>query len=586
MTTISLTDASQDLVPVAAGERIQALDVVRGFALIGIFLMNIEFFNRPLSELGLGLPATATGANWIAGWLIYTFVQGKFWTMFSLLFGMGFAVMLTRAERAERNFLRPYLRRIAALALFGALHHIFIWGGDILFSYAVAATGLLILLYGNWKYMLLGLIALAVLRFLPGLDPLSRVAGGLGFVCVGALFLRGEWKATVLGRRLPLFSLTFLILGSVMVLVALVLWLWPGAPSEPRMPVTVMTVVALLIGVLSARFHDPVGLRSRRLGVAMYLFPFLMMTTFGIIQSYGPQPPPAPANVVATPATSTGAASGTATVTTASASAKPLLKSTDKPAQTEAEKLAERRAERAKEQKEHEQQIATERRVLTTGSYLDNVRLRAADFAENAPGEAGFAIILVGMFLLGAWFVRSGVMEDTAAHLPLFRKLVLYCLPLGLAMGLLGSAITTHSTPGVEHDPYQVAMGLTLMGNLPACLGYVSLIVLMLHSGGALTRIRVLAPLGRMALTNYLTHSIIGTLYFYHYGLGHWGMGRAAQVLFVAVVIILQVIFCHWWLARFRYGPMEWLWRAITYWQIPPMRRQSPALAAGPQLSA
>jgi uncharacterized membrane protein YeiB len=316
------------------------------------------------------------------------------------------------------------------------------------------------------------------------------------------------------------------------------------------------------------------------------VFPFLMMTTFGIIQAYGPQPPAAAAaaRVATTPATTASAASGTAAV--APAPAKPAAKPGAKPKKTEAEQLAERRAERAKRQKEHAQEVATERRVLTTGSYPENVRLRAADFFENAPGEAGFAIILVGMFLVGAWFVRSGVMENTAAHLPLFRKLVLYALPLGLAMGLLGSAITTHSTPGLEHDPYQVAMGLTLLGNLPACLGYVGLIVLMLHGGGVLARIRVLAPLGRMALTNYLSHSIIGTLYFYGYGLGHWGMGRAAQVLFVAVVITLQVIFCHWWLARFRYGPMEWLWRAITYWQIPPMRREAAVLAGGPQLSA
>jgi uncharacterized protein len=54
-------------------------------------------------------------------------------------------------------------------------------------------------------------------------------------------------------------------------------------------------------------------------------------------------------------------------------------------------------------------------------------------------------------------------------------------------------------------------------------------------------------------------------------------MGRAAQAGFVFFVITLQVIFCHWWLARFRYGPMEWLWRAITYWQLPAMRRGNEA---------
>ncbi|MFA6985331.1 MAG: DUF418 domain-containing protein, partial [Arenimonas sp.] len=79
---------------------------------------------------------------------------------------------------------------------------------------------------------------------------------------------------------------------------------------------------------------------------------------------------------------------------------------------------------------------------------------------------------------------------------------------------------------------------------------------------------------GRMALTNYLMQSVIGTLFFYGYGLGNWGMGRAWQVLFVAVVISLQLAWSHWWLARFRYGPMEWLWRAITYWRAPPMRRE------------
>ena len=180
MAIASFKDASLDLAaPVASNERIQALDVVRGFALIGIFLMNIEFFNRPLSELGMGLPSNVPVADWWAGWFVYTFVQGKFWTMFSFLFGMGFAVMLTRAERAQRNFLRPYLRRIAALAAFGAIHHIFIWGGDILFSYAVAALGLLILLYGSARAIAIGFVLLLGLSFVPGLGPVGAVASGL-----------------------------------------------------------------------------------------------------------------------------------------------------------------------------------------------------------------------------------------------------------------------------------------------------------------------------------------------------------------------------------------------------------------------
>jgi len=198
--------------------------------------------------------------------------------------------------------------------------------------------------------------------------------------------------------------------------------------------------------------------------------------------------------------------------------------------------------------------------------------------AGSADSEAGFAFVLCGMFLLGSWFVRSGVMENTAAHLPLFRKLAIYGIPLGVGLGLLAGMITSTRTPGLDNDPFQIAMGLRMIGNLPACLGYVGLMVLMLHSGTAFANIRVFAPLGRMALTNYLTASIVGTLYCYGYGLGHWGMGRAWQVLFVAVVISLQLVFSHWWLSKFRYGPMEWLWRAITYWQVPPLRREQSSL--------
>src|SRR5436305_14676042 len=113
--------------PLADGQRIEALDVVRGFALLGIFLMNVEWFNRPITALSEGMPRGLTGADWLASAFIAYFVQGKFWTIFSLLFGMGFAVMLVRAERAGRAFTRLYLRRILALAVFGALHFIYVW---------------------------------------------------------------------------------------------------------------------------------------------------------------------------------------------------------------------------------------------------------------------------------------------------------------------------------------------------------------------------------------------------------------------------------------------------------------------------
>ena len=579
----SLTDPSPNIEPVKSGERIQALDVVRGFALIGIFLMNIEFFNRPLSSISLGLPVDVTGADHWAGWFIYNFVQGKFWTMFSLLFGMGFAVMLTRAERAGRNFLRPYLRRIAALALFGAMHHIFIWGGDILFSYAVGATGLLLLLWGDWKWLLGAIVTLAVLVALGMGDTFGPILSGVALVSLAALFMRWDTSVRWMGRQTPLLSVILQVLAVLVLIAAAVLWL-TELQVQARWFTTIGGLVLLALGLLSARYRDPLESRARRLGVTMYLLPFLGMLLVASAMVYAPQRPTdaamiaaAPVDMAAIAIAKAESANATAEAEKTKPGASPAARASAGPAEvklTPVEEAAQRRADRAKRNLEFRKRVDDERNLQTTGSYTDNVRLRGADFVENAAGQAGFAVIIIGMFLLGSWFVRSGVMENTAAHLPLFRKLALYALPLGLAMGLLGSAIATHASPGTERDPYQIGVGLTMAGNLPACLGYVSLLILMLHSGTMLARVRVLAPLGRMALTNYLTHSLLGTWYFYHYGLGHYGMGRANQVLFVFTVITLQVIFCHWWLTRFRYGPMEWLWRAITYWQLPPLRRE------------
>ena len=96
------------LAPIAPGERIASLDVLRGFALIGILLMNMEAFAGPMVRALTGLDPTLTGPDRWADGLVYFFVQGKFFTLFSLLFGMGFAMMVMRSEAAGRPFAGMY----------------------------------------------------------------------------------------------------------------------------------------------------------------------------------------------------------------------------------------------------------------------------------------------------------------------------------------------------------------------------------------------------------------------------------------------------------------------------------------------
>jgi uncharacterized membrane protein YeiB len=562
----TLTESPQDaaLAPLPANQRIQALDAVRGFALIGICLMNIEFFNRALATIGQGMPAGLTGIDWLASYFVAYFVAGKFWTIFSLLFGMGFAVMLTRAESAGRGFLKPYLRRIAALAVFGALHHIFLFGGDILFSYAVGALFLLVVLYGTWKWLLAAIAVAIGLSFLPGFGPgAGGAAGALAFSGLIALYMRNEKRPL----SLSVVSLILLVVGVIGAVAATLMWTLNVGPKDPRGPITAASALFLLLSFLANKYHNPVEARPWRAGAAIYLLVFTMMTIGGVVNYLTPPEPATSPAVVSVPAP---APSKVETPAAVAAKADPK-QAAAKPELTEAQQKAERAAERAKRLKEQAEAVATETKVMTTGSYADVVALRAKHFAKHAAEESGFAIVLIAMFLLGTWFIRSGVMAHSGAHLPLFRKLAYVGLPVGLAMGLAGSLFATTHVPGA-HDGFMLGAGLLMLGNLPASLGYVAMIVLMLHSRSAFSQVRVLAPFGRMALTNYLCQSLVMSSIFFGYGLGNWGLGRAWQLVFALALCSLQIAFSHWWLARFRYGPAEWLWRAITYLQIPAMR--------------
>jgi len=543
------TPAEASLTPIAAAQRIEALDVVRGFALLGIFLMNIEWFSRTFATFNEGMPRGLTGADWWASWFITYFVQGKFWTIFSLLFGMGFAVMMVRAERAGREFKQVYLRRVLALAVFGALHYIFLWHGDILFSYAIAALMLMIVLYGKARPLLLAIAVAVGLGFIPDWDGFFRVAGGLAAAGLMALYLRSNVRVPLPRLRWPIFCFLLLLLGAGLSIAAVVLWLLPDGPVGPRLPLSVFGPMVLIAAWLSWKYYEPAEKRSVRLAISLYVFAALAMTTGGVLQRFAPDPdaPPAVSDQPAAEQKSAEKKSG----------------------KTREQRAAERKAEREKDLAKNRAEKEKELRIYTQGRYVETVELGGQRFPEKVAGDFVFSAILMGMFLLGVWFVRSGVMENTAAHLPFFRKLAMVGLPIGIAIGLSGSLIAMSHTPGDRADGWGIARGLLMLGNLPACLGYVGLMVVMLHSKTAFSRVAVLGPLGRMALTNYLMQSLICVIYFYGFALGHWGMPRAQQVLFVLVVYSAQIALSYWWLSKFRYGPLEWLWRGFTYRQTP-----------------
>ncbi|MEJ1096665.1 MULTISPECIES: DUF418 domain-containing protein [unclassified Pseudoxanthomonas] len=204
-------------------------------------------------------------------------------------------------------------------------------------------------------------------------------------------------------------------------------------------------------------------------------------------------------------------------------------------------------------------QQATAQRFEDTGFMLSNLPMM------------GFSVF--GMFLLGSWFVKSGAIARPDQHAGLFRRLRWLALPVGLA-AMLGSYTLE---PTMDFATFTIttaiAFALGAVGSALMCLGYMAWIVRGLLSPSWERLLRWFAPAGRMALTNYLLQSVVCSWIFYGYGLGYFErLPRAWQVPFVVALFVVQVLLSHAWLKRYRFGPMEWLWRSLTYLKPQPMR--------------
>lgn len=217
---------------------------------------------------------------------------------------------------------------------------------------------------------------------------------------------------------------------------------------------------------------------------------------------------------------------------------------------------------------EAQQSIEQQRLVYGSGSWMQANVQRMSEF-----GTAMGALLItgpevLGMFLIGSWFAGSGALAAPERFPRLYAALRWVALPLGLLVTVLGVAWKPYLLPGAYNLPVTAAMALVTIGGLPMCLGYLAWIV---HWRA---RLAWLAPAGRMALTHYIGQSLLCTWLFYHYGLGGFEMmPRSVQLLFALLLFAVQVAVSHAWLRRFRFGPLEWLWRAMTYRQWPPLRR-------------
>lgn len=212
------------------------------------------------------------------------------------------------------------------------------------------------------------------------------------------------------------------------------------------------------------------------------------------------------------------------------------------------------------------QDFARRYAIYTQGSYLDIAALRARDYGMQMLFVIVMLPHIIVFFLLGILSVRLGWLTAPGRHQLFWRRVRLAGLGAGLPFNLLcGAAILWQTV-----DPYQQTFNTSLLslmlyaGGPLLAAGYVAALVL--AAPAVLHRLAsVLAPVGRMALTNYLLQSLLGTWLLQGWGLGWGARLRPVELLGLALLIMAaQILLSRWWLARFAQGPCEALWRRLA----------------------
>jgi len=404
--------------PVPTDDRVELIDIVRGFAVFGILLVNMPLFFSPIYLY-------VSSVEWWPGTLdrivshgIAFVGQGKFYTIFSFLFGVGLAIQMERAKRRGGPIAGLFARRIFWLALIGATHAFLIWFGDILLLYAM--VGLVLLAFRNLTDRGI-LIWVVVLLLVP------------------VLLMTGITGLVVIGRAIP----------------------------------------------ESGEAIDQALAESREQTVAA---------------------------------------------------------------------------------------IEPTRIAYAEGSFADALRARA--------GEVGvvysFSIIsapqILGLFLIGLVVGRRRWLQEPESRLAGIRRALPWLLGVGIVGNLVMVATLDRVDPGSPSILGLVQWVAMAVGAPTLSFAYVGGIVLLYRRRGAQKWLSPLAAVGRMALTNYLMHSLVFTLLANGYGAGLYGRISPGTGLWMTLAMYAaQIPLSVWWLNRFRFGPAEWLWRSLTYRRLQPM---------------
>jgi len=220
--------------------------------------------------------------------------------------------------------------------------------------------------------------------------------------------------------------------------------------------------------------------------------------------------------------------------------------------------------------------------VIQNGSILDVFQINASygmltkiDFQISFFGRLYYTF---GYFLIGLWLGKIGLFNELAAYSKKIKTFMLWSL-VALLLSIVAMIATFATMPQpMDNSSLQFVFGMNFMDWFSIAMTSIILcgFLLLYQKAAWEKRFLFFAPYGKMALTNYILQSVIGTFIFFGWGLGYLGQIRTVYLFAMAIlIIVIQTILSKYWLKSFKYGPLEWLWRSGTYLKWQPMLKNN-----------
>ena len=212
-------------------------------------------------------------------------------------------------------------------------------------------------------------------------------------------------------------------------------------------------------------------------------------------------------------------------------------------------------------------------RVFASGSYAEIFRERVGNLIYMWLVTIFYAPEFLGLFLLGLYAGKRRIFRDVEGNVRLVRQVLFWGLIIGLPLNFF-HAMCLATDLANQHLLWLLSYGLVSIGGPAQGLAYAAAWTLALRNQRCKDRLQTIGTAGKMALSNYLLQSLVCTTIFYSYGFGLFGaVGPSTRVGLTMLIFVTQLVLSGLWLNHFQFGPMEWLWRSLTYGKRQPMRR-------------